>query len=158
MRKQVQQTDITPEQWMYHTIALYKDPSMSKSPPKTSLKGTVFRIRCESRHQKSGFGQSEKHSNTFRQSNWNGVRISSASKLLHYLTRLSRTVSQNSWTSLILTIFKVGSKNDPGNYRTIMISPVFTKLVGGMVERKISKWTEKGKKAKEKPLDQSNPL
>jgi hypothetical protein len=53
------------------------------------------------------------------------------------------------WTrSLIILIFKEGEKNNLGNYKTIMISLVFAKLMGGVVERKLSKWLEDvGKRA-----------
>jgi hypothetical protein len=33
-------------------------------------------------------------------------------------------------TSLIIPIFKRGEKNNFGNYITIMISPIFAKLIG----------------------------
>ena len=39
------------------------------------------------------------------------------------------------WTqSLIIPIFKSGDKNDPSNYRTIMISPLLAKLYGIILE------------------------
>lgn len=48
---------------------------------------------------------------------------------------------------MILGIFKGGDKNDPRNYRAIMINVVLAKLIGGIMERKVSKWAEdKGKR------------
>jgi hypothetical protein len=52
-------------------------------------------------------------------------------------------------TSLILPIFKGRHKNDPGNYRIIVIRLVFTKVFGGIVKREVSKWVEEeGKRDK----------
>ena len=43
------------------------------------------------------------------------------------------------WTqNLIIPIFKSGDKNDPSNYRTIMISPLLAKLYGIILENKIN--------------------
>ena len=52
---------------------------------------------------------------------------------------------------LILHIFKSGDKNDPSNYRTIMISPLLSKLYGIILEKKINEWLEmEGKRLKAK--------
>ena len=52
-------------------------------------------------------------------------------------------------TSLSIPIFKSGDTNNPSNYRTIMINPLFGKHFGKMVENRISKWEEvKEKRAK----------
>ena len=49
------------------------------------------------------------------------------------------------WTqSLIIPILKNGDKNDPSNYRTIMISPLLAKLYGIILERKINEWIDSG--------------
>jgi hypothetical protein len=51
------------------------------------------------------------------------------------------------WTqSLIVPIFKSGDKNNPSNYRTIMISPLLAKLYGIILEKKISIWLESQEK------------
>ena len=48
-------------------------------------------------------------------------------------------------------IFKSGDVNNPSNYRTIMINPLFAKLFGNMAENRISKWAEvKEKREKDK--------
>lgn len=54
------------------------------------------------------------------------------------------------WTkSLIIPIFKSGDKNNPSNYRTIMISPLLAKLYGVILEKKMSIWLEReGRRAK----------
>ena len=41
-----------------------------------------------------------------------------------------------------IPLFKSGDVNNPSNYRTIMINPLFAKLFGSMLENKISKWAE----------------
>ena len=47
------------------------------------------------------------------------------------------------WTqSLIIPIFKTGDKNDPFNYRNIMIIPLLAKLYGIILENKIKKGLE----------------
>jgi hypothetical protein len=47
------------------------------------------------------------------------------------------------WTqSLIVPIFKNGDTNIPSNNRTIMISPILSKLYGIILEKKISLWLE----------------
>ena len=52
------------------------------------------------------------------------------------------------WTqSLIIPIFKSGDKNNPSNYRNIMISHLLAKLYGIILEKKINEWLEmKGKR------------
>jgi hypothetical protein len=42
-----------------------------------------------------------------------------------------------------IPLFKSGGINNPSNYRTIMINPLFAKLFGSMLENKISEWAEK---------------
>jgi hypothetical protein len=52
--------------------------------------------------------------------------------------------------SLIVPIFKNGDKNIPSNYRTIMISPISSKLYGIILEKNISIWLEShGKRDKD---------
>jgi hypothetical protein len=47
------------------------------------------------------------------------------------------------WTnSMEIPLFKSGDVNNPSNYRTIMIKPLFAKLFGSMLEKKISKWAK----------------
>ena len=41
-----------------------------------------------------------------------------------------------------IPLFKSGDVNNPSNYRTIMINPLFAKLFGSMLENKINKWAE----------------
>ena len=54
------------------------------------------------------------------------------------------------WTqSLIIPIFKSGDTNNPSNYRTIMISPLLSKLHGIILVKKINRWLEsEGKRDK----------
>lgn len=49
-------------------------------------------------------------------------------------------------TSLAIPLFKRGDVNNPSNYRTIMINPLFAKLFGSMIENRISKWAEENGK------------
>ena len=44
--------------------------------------------------------------------------------------------------SLSIPIFKSGDKNDPSNYRIIMISPLLAKLYGIILEKNINDWLE----------------
>jgi len=47
------------------------------------------------------------------------------------------------WTqNLIIPIFKSGDKNNPSNYRTLMINPLLAKLYDIILENKISIWIE----------------
>jgi hypothetical protein len=51
------------------------------------------------------------------------------------------------WTqSLIIHIFKSGDKINHSNYRTIMISPILSKMYGSVLEKKISIWPENHEK------------
>ena len=43
---------------------------------------------------------------------------------------------------MVIPLYKSVDINNPSNYRTIMINPLFGKLFGNMVEQKISKWDE----------------
>ena len=44
--------------------------------------------------------------------------------------------------SLIVSIFKIGDRNIPSNYRTNMISSILAKLYGIILEKKIILWLE----------------
>lgn len=51
-------------------------------------------------------------------------------------------------TSVVIPLFKNGDINNPSNYNTIMVNPLFGKLFGSMIERKINSWTKgEGKRA-----------
>jgi hypothetical protein len=53
-------------------------------------------------------------------------------------------------TSLAIPLFKSGDVNNPSNYKTIMINPLFAKLFRSMLENRISRWVEeRDKRAKE---------
>ena len=64
------------------------------------------------------------------------------SPYIHKLfTVVVKQVFPTPWTqSLIIPIFKSADKNDPSNYRTIMISPLLAKLYGIILEKKINEW------------------
>lgn len=47
---------------------------------------------------------------------------------------------RDSTTSLAIPLFKSGDINNPSNYRTIIINPLFENLLSNMVENRISKW------------------
>jgi len=71
--------------------------------------------------------------------------------LIHHLHKLfNLAVKQNfpkPWNqSLIVPIFKCGDKSNPSNYRTIMISPILSKLYGSILEKNISIWLENHRK------------
>lgn len=74
--------------------------------------------------------------------------------LTPHIKRIFNGVIQNgfpaNWTtSIVIPLHKSGDINNPSNYRTIMINPLFGKLFGSMMERRISVWAEKeGKRAK----------
>ena len=65
---------------------------------------------------------------------------------LHIMEIFNNIIQQGfprDWTtSLTIPLFKSGDINNPSNYKTIMINPLFAKLFGNMVEDKISKWAE----------------
>lgn len=54
------------------------------------------------------------------------------------------------WTTIIIIpLHKSRDINNPSNYHTIMVNPLFGKLFGSMIEHIISKWAEKeGKRAR----------
>ena len=62
---------------------------------------------------------------------------------IHKLFNLTiKKGSPTPWTqSLIIPIFKSGDKNNPSNYRTIMISPLLAKWYGIILE-KINEWLD----------------
>ena len=65
--------------------------------------------------------------------------------------------STNWTTSLAIPLFKSGDGNNPSNYRTIMINPLFAKLFESMLENKMSKWAEeRGKHAKGQAVSDPN--
>ena len=74
--------------------------------------------------------------------------------LAPHITKIFNNIIQQGlptdWTTnLAIPLFKSGNVNNPSNYRTIMINPLFAKLFGSMIENKISKWVEqRDKRAK----------
>jgi len=67
--------------------------------------------------------------------------------LAHHITKKSNHIIQQGlptdWTtSLAIPLFKSGDINNPSTYRTIMINPLFAKLLRSMLENKIRKWAE----------------
>jgi hypothetical protein len=71
-----------------------------------------------------------------------------------HITKIFNNIIQQGFptdwtTSMAIPLFKSGDVNNPSNYRTIMINPLFAKLFGSMLEKKISKWAEeRDKRAK----------
>ena len=47
-------------------------------------------------------------------------------------------------TSLAIPLFKIGDVNDPSNYRTIMINPLFANLFGSMLKIELASGWKKG--------------
>jgi len=71
----------------------------------------------------------------------------------HIMEILKNVIQQGfprDWTTrLAIPLFKSGDINNPSNYRTIMINPLFAKLFNNMVENRINKWADvKEKRAK----------
>lgn len=71
--------------------------------------------------------------------------------LAPHITRIFNNIIQQAFptdwtTSLAIPLFKSGDVNNPSNYRTIMINPLFAKLFGSMIENRISKWAEESDK------------
>ena len=69
--------------------------------------------------------------------------------LAPYITRIFNNIVQQGlptdWTtSLAIPLFKGGDVNDPSNYRTIMINPLFAKLFGSMLEIELASGQKKG--------------
>lgn len=51
---------------------------------------------------------------------------------------------------MFIPLFKSGDINNPSNYRTSMVNPLFGKLFGSMIECRISNWVEgEGQREKE---------
>jgi len=66
-----------------------------------------------------------------------------ASHIMKIFNNIIQQGFPRDWTtSLAITLFKSGDINNPSNYRTIMINPLFAKLFSRMVEDRISKWAE----------------
>ena len=55
-------------------------------------------------------------------------------------------VSLNPRQRIIVLIFKIEDKNNPSDYRTIVISPLLVKLYGIGLERNIDIWPESHRK------------
>ena len=58
-----------------------------------------------------------------------------------HITKIFNNILQQGFptdwtTSMAIPLFKSGDVNNPSNYRTIMINPLFAKLFGSMLEKK----------------------
>ena len=67
--------------------------------------------------------------------------------LTPHITKIFNSVNREGFpvrwtTSVVIPLHKSGDINNPSNYRTIMINPLFGKLFGSLVEQKISNWAE----------------
>ena len=63
--------------------------------------------------------------------------------LTPHITKIFNSVNREGFlvkwtTSVVIPLHKSGDINNPSNYRTIMINPLFGKLFGSLVEQKIS--------------------
>ena len=73
-----------------------------------------------------------------------------------HIKRIFNAVIQNrfltNWTTSVpILLLKSGNINNPSNYCTRMINPLFGKLSGSMIEKRINVWFEKeGKRVKGK--------
>ena len=61
--------------------------------------------------------------------------------LAPHITKIFNNIIQQGFptdwkTSLAIPLFKSDGVNNPSNYRTIMINPLFAKLFGSMLEKK----------------------
>ncbi len=90
--------------------------------------------------------------NYYKNHYWDGVNFQDdgilrtpffADRVKKYFNNIIQQGLPTNWTiSLTIPLFKSGDVNNPSNYRTIMINPLFAKLFGSMLENKINKWAE----------------
>ena len=54
-----------------------------------------------------------------------------------------RGIYPDSWTeSIIITLFKKGNQNDPGNYRGISLCDICSKLYSSIINNRLQEWIE----------------
>ena len=132
------ENNITADQWLEYARQLYKqNPKVEPPPP---LVNTVQEI--EVGIKKLVVGKSK----ALVELQVEYLKWGSKTLAPHITEIFNNIIQQGfpiDWTtSLALPLFKNEDVNDPSNYRTIMINPLFAKLFGRMLENRISKWVE----------------
>jgi hypothetical protein len=149
-RKTKENNRIPLKDWNFYLENIYESPNVTDNIPNSSTKDEVFYID----DIKFGIKRLSKgKSKDIEGYQDEALKIGGPTLIsnLHKLFNLAiQQGFQKPWTqSLIVPIFKSGDKNNPSNYRTIMIIPILAKLYISIFENKISTWIESnGKRAK----------
>ena len=142
--------NITASKWFDYARQLYEQVPKVDPPPLVNTDTELFTVQeVEMGIKKLGVGKAKDLAELQAEYLKWGSKI-----LAPHITKIFNNIIQQGlptdWTtSLAIPLFKSGDVNNPSNYRTIMINPLFAKLFGSMLENKISKWAEeRDKRAK----------
>jgi hypothetical protein len=142
--KKVQtKNNITASKWFDYARQLYEQDHKVDPPPLVNTNTKLFMVQeVEMGIKRLGAGKTKDLDEIqAKYLKW-GLKI-----LPPHITKIFNNIIQqgfpSNWTtSMEITLFKTGDVNNPSNYRTRMINPLFAKLFGSMLEKKISKWGE----------------
>ena len=149
--KKVQtENNITAAKWFDYARQLYEQDPKVDPPPLVNIDTKLFTEQeVEMGIKRLGAGKAKDLDELqVEYLKW-GLKF-----LSPHITKIFNNIIQQGFptdwtTSMAIPLFKSGDVNNPSNYRTIMINPLFAKLFGSMLEKKISKWAEeRDKRAK----------
>jgi hypothetical protein len=142
--KKVQtENNITASKWFDYARQLYEQDPKVDPPPLVNTDTKLFTVQEVEMGIKRLGARKAKDLDELQVEylKW-GLKI-----LSPHITKIFNNIIQQGFptdwkTSMAIPLFKSGDVNNPSNYRTIMINPLFAKLFGSMLEKKISKWVE----------------
>jgi hypothetical protein len=147
MRKKQTENNITSYQWFEYAKQLYEQDPKVDPPPLINTTTKLFTVQeIEVGIKKFGVGKTKDLVELqTKYLKWGSKTLSP-----HIMKIFNNIIQQGfftDWTtSLAISFFKSGDVNNPSNYRTMMINPLFEKLFGSMLENRISNWAEEGNK------------
>ena len=142
--KKVQtENNITASKWFDYARQLYEQDPKVDPPPLVNTDTKLFMVQeVEMGIKRLGAGKAKDLDELQAEYLKWGLKF-----LSPHITKIFNNILQQGFptdwtTSMAIPLFKSGDVNNPSNYRTIMINPLFAKLFGSMLEKKISKWAE----------------
>jgi hypothetical protein len=137
------ENNIIASKWFDYTRQLYEQDPKVDPPPLVNIDTKLFMVKeVEMGIKRLGIGKAKDLDEL------QAEYLKWGSKILSpHITKIFNNIIQQGFptdwtTSMAIPLFKSGDINNPSNYRTIMINPLFAKLFGSMLEKKINKWVE----------------
>jgi hypothetical protein len=146
-RKKQTENNITTYQWFEYAKQFYEQDPKVNLPPAPWSTLLLSSSLCKKLRwvSKSWVLEKQKVELQAEYLKWGSKTL--APHIMKIFNNIIQQRFPTDWTtSLAIPLFKSGEVNNPSNYRTMMINPLFAKLFGSMLENRINKWAEEGDK------------